>query len=86
MAKIKIQNTPTATLLKRRNILLAIIITMIVILIIYVGYFAYRQLYLELEMESSLIVGMLVILTGMLPAFVLFNFLTEELKRRDTYR
>lgn len=84
MAKKTIQNTPTAKLLKRRNTLLAVIITVFVILILYVGYVAYRHYYLELEMEPLLIVGLLVILMGMLPAFVSYNFLSEELRRRDT--
>ena len=70
--------------MKRRNVLLAVIISVFVILILYVGYVAYRQYYLELAMEPLLIVGILVILSGMLPAFGIYNLVSEELRRRDT--
>jgi hypothetical protein len=69
-------------LLKRKKTLTAVLLAVLTIFVIYLAYFLYRQLYLQLEPEPVLLIGLLVIVGGMLPATVQLSAIQGELKKR----
>jgi hypothetical protein len=69
-------------LLKRKKTLTAVLLAVLTIFVIYLAYFLYRQLYLQLEPEPVLLICLLVIVGGMLPATVQLSAIQGELKKR----
>ena len=69
-------------LLKSKKTLSVILITVMAIFTMYVAYFVYRLFYLNLDSEPVLVVGMIVIVGGMIPAAAMVSAISAELKKR----
>ncbi|TVR49650.1 MAG: hypothetical protein EA425_11740 [Puniceicoccaceae bacterium] len=84
MPSRKLADTSTESLLKTRNLLRTVVLTVLVIVVLYVAIAGYFMLTRETGFQPVLGIGVVVICAGgLVPALIRLGAVKAELKRRE---